>query len=102
MALQEFESFDSQARAKKNVVAAIESVAEKLGNTKAVCRKCCIHPALIESYLDGSTLEVLKGRAERKLSRNLSSLRPEEAAVIALLRGRLQREAKSRRRRRAA
>jgi len=46
MALQEFERFDSQTQAKRNVVAAIESVAKKLGNTKAVCRKCYIHPTV--------------------------------------------------------
>jgi DNA topoisomerase-1 len=88
-ALREFESFRSQRQANKNIVAAVESVAKKLGNTKAVCRKCYIHPAILDSYLEGSLVQTLKKRVERKLSRSLHSLRPEEAAVLGLLQQRL-------------
>ena len=59
MALQEFEAVDSDAQAKKNVVRAIESVAAKLGNTPSVCRKAYIHPAVCESYLAGTLLDLL-------------------------------------------
>ena len=45
-ALKEFEDFDTKAAARRNVTKAIERVAERLGNTKAVCRKCYIHPAV--------------------------------------------------------
>jgi DNA topoisomerase-1 len=89
MALREFAAFDSRAQAKKNVVAAVESVAERLGNTVAVCRKCYIHPEVIGAYLDGTLTETLKKRAERQLKEELGSLRPEEAAVLAFLRHRL-------------
>ena len=90
MALREFETFDSEAAAKKNIVAAIETVAGRLGNTPSVCRKCYIHPAILESYIDGSMLESLRQRAEEELkSENLGSLKPEEAAVVGLLRERL-------------
>ena len=95
MALQEFERFDSDTQAKRNVVAAIETVAKKLGNTKAVCRKCYIHPAIIETYLDGSLADSLQQRVEDKLKKQLKSLRPEEAAVMALLQERLARAVKS-------
>ena len=61
-ALQEFEQVDSQARRKKNVVKAVEAVAEKLGNTKAVCRKCYIHPHIIDSYMDGTLIKQLHQR----------------------------------------
>jgi DNA topoisomerase-1 len=91
MALQEFEEFDSEAKRKKNLVAAIEKVARELGNTKAVCRKCYIHPAIIDSYLDGSMLKTLQSRTEQRMKR-LGQLKPEEAAVIALLRQRLAKE----------
>lgn len=40
LALQEFENFDTQAKVKKNVRAAIERVAARLGNTPTICRKC--------------------------------------------------------------
>ena len=92
-ALQEFEAVDSQAKLKKNIVTAIESVAGRLGNTRAVCRKCYIHPAVLDSYLDGSLIETLGQRA-RKLDKQLGKLRPEEAAVLVLLQRRLAREAK--------
>ena len=90
MALQEFESFDSQAAAKKNIVNAIEHVAERLGNTPTVCRKCYIHPAILEAYIDGSMLEALRKKAEDELTgSHLAELKPEEAAVVGLLRERL-------------
>jgi DNA topoisomerase-1 len=89
MALREFESFSSKKQANHNIVAAVESVAKKLGNTKAVCRKCYIHPAILDSYLEGTLVQTLKRRIERKLSRNLHDLPPEEAAVLAILRERL-------------
>ncbi len=89
MALQEFERFDSQTQAKRNVVAAIESVAKKLGNTKAVCRKCYIHPMVIDTYMEGGLAKALKNRIEQKLKRSLHQLKPEEAAVMTLLQHRL-------------
>jgi len=89
MTLREFERFDSHTQAKKNIVQAIESVAERLGNTTAVCRKCYVHPDVISSYLDGTLIETLKSKAEQQLSRNVRSLRPEEAAVLGLLQQRL-------------
>src|SRR4051812_39814074 len=91
LALREFEGFDSEAQAKKNIVRAIEHVAERLGNTPSVCRKCYVHPEVIEAYLDGSMLETLKRRAEKELAGGLPDLRPEEAAVVALLQQRLKR-----------
>jgi DNA topoisomerase-1 len=63
-ALEEFEDFDTKAAAKRNITKAIEHVAERLGNTKAVCRKCYIHPAVIDAYLDRSLLESMKERTE--------------------------------------
>ena len=92
MALREFEQFDSQTQAKKNLVQAIASVAERLGNTPAVCRKCYMHPDVINCYLDGTLVETLKQRAERQLRRGLHALRPEEAAVLGLLQQRLAAE----------
>src|SRR5581483_4035244 len=54
LALRGLEAFDSEAKAKKNVVQAVEAVAKLLGNTPAVCRKCYIHPAIFDGYLDGT------------------------------------------------
>ncbi|MBE7200525.1 MAG: DNA topoisomerase IB, partial [Parafilimonas terrae] len=89
LALREFESFDTDAAAKKNVRAAIESVAGRLGNTPTICRKCYIHPQILDSYMDGGLLLHVKDVVESELSEDLSSLRSEEAAVLALLQARL-------------
>jgi DNA topoisomerase-1 len=96
-ALQEFQDVDSQAQAKKNILRAIESVSMKLGNTRAVCRKCYIHPAVIDSYLDGSLLKYLGGEV-KKMIKPLRNLQPEEAAVLVLLQKRLANEQKELRR----
>ncbi|QJE01647.1 DNA topoisomerase IB [Massilia forsythiae] len=93
LALQEFEKFDSEAQAKKNVVRAIESVSEKLGNTPSVCRKCYVHPAVLDAYLDGTMIEGLRARAEQKLVQELHELEPEEAAVLTMLQLRLAQDA---------
>lgn len=96
MALQEFEKFDTKAQAKKNLLRAIEAVAQRLGNTPAICRKCYIHPFIIDSYLDGTMIGVFKKRAEQQLSK-VHSLKPEEAAVLAFLQKRLAAEQKNQR-----
>ena len=88
LALRELESYDTQAKAKKNVVTAVESVAKLLGNTPAICRKCYIHPAIFEGYLDGSLLEGLKTRADETLDDG-RGLTAEEVAITAFLSRRL-------------
>ena len=90
IALKEIEAFDSKARAKKNIRAAIEHVAKRLGNTPAICRKCYVHPEVLGAYLDGTLVEELTERSERILRNQVSGLEPEEAAVLALLRSRLK------------
>ena len=91
LALQEFETFDSPTQARKNLVRAAEKVAKELGNTAAICRRCYIHPDVIEDYLDGGLAEALKQRTEEELVESLGGLGASEAAVLALLRQRLQR-----------
>jgi DNA topoisomerase I len=91
-ALREFEAFDSQTQAKQNVMRAIELVAKRLGNTNTVCRKCYIHPAVIDAYLAGSLVHTLRQRAESELTQSLDKLKPEEAAVLAFLQQWLKRE----------
>jgi DNA topoisomerase I len=86
--LRDFEEVDSEARAKKNVVAAIEQVAKRLGNTKAVCRKCYVHPAVIDAYLDGSMMSTVAQRAQRT-AKAVGKMTAAEAAVLGLLQRRL-------------
>jgi DNA topoisomerase-1 len=91
LALQEFTSFDSQAGAKKHVKTAIERVASRLGNTPTICRKCYIHPEILNTYVEGSLLLDVKQNVESELRNNLGDLKPEEAAVLGLLQSRLSR-----------
>ena len=92
LALREFEAVDSQAKAKKNVRAAIERVSARLGNTATICRKCYVHPEVLNSYMSGELLLEIKQEVDAELRDNLSSLGPEEAAVLAMLEGRLKTE----------
>ncbi len=92
LALKEVQEFDSEAMAKRNLRQAIEKVAAQLGNTPTICRKCYIHPDIMDCYLEGSLIELLQQRISRKLKQELAKLKPEEAAVLALLRARLGKE----------
>jgi DNA topoisomerase-1 len=74
-ALADLPAFASVAEAKRNVARAIGSVAKRLGNTKAVCRKSYIHPAVLDAYMDGV---VIAG---------------DEAAVVGLIERRLRKTA---------
>ncbi len=85
-ALEGLEAFESETEARHNVVQAIDSVAEQLGNTRAVCRKCYVHPAVIDAYLDRSLTGALKRRVQEE---SVSRLGSEEAGVLALLQERL-------------
>jgi DNA topoisomerase-1 len=93
--LREFEAFTSNAEAKRNILAAVEMVARRLGNTKAVCRKCYIHPAVFDAYMDGSMLETIAQRA-REVSRAVDRLTAGEAAVLRLLKRRSTRTSRQR------
>jgi len=83
--LQALPAGDSAAPAKKDVGAAIEAVARRLGNTPAICRKCYVHPAVIESYLDGSLRDLLQPPVAPEPAAAAPALRPEEAGVLHLL-----------------
>jgi DNA topoisomerase-1 len=48
------DSEDSEAARKKNIVSIVETVSDRLGNTPAVCRRCYIHPAIFQAYLEGT------------------------------------------------
>jgi DNA topoisomerase I len=72
--------FASMAEAKRNIVAAVGAVADRLRNTSAVCRKSYIHPAVFDAYLDGKLPKV---RAAK--STNCRGLRKEERTVLRFL-----------------
>ena len=81
--LRDCEAADTESKARKVVSGCIEKVARQLGNTKAVCRKSYVHPAVIDAYLDGS----IARRAGRAV-KAIGNLTAAEGAVLALLRQR--------------
>jgi DNA topoisomerase-1 len=81
-------AFESATQAKKNVVAAIKSVALKLGNTPSVCRKCYIHPAVLEAYLGGITIDDAKAELEEEIGEHADTLRSEERVLLRMLKQR--------------
>ncbi|HYF16281.1 MAG TPA: DNA topoisomerase IB [Ramlibacter sp.] len=90
LALQEVEKVDSQAAQKKNIRAAVERVAARLGNTPAICRKCYVHPEVFAAYAEGELLLEVDRKLEAQLEKS-GSLNPEESAVLTLLQARLER-----------
>ena len=77
--------FETQKQAKANVKNAIGAVAKILGNTPAVCRKCYIHPAVLETYVGGNLIEGLQKRTGKDLEKKGVDLRFAEAAILKFL-----------------
>jgi len=81
-ALTKIGDFSTQRNAKSNVLKAIDEVAERLNNTRSVCRKYYVHPAVLESYMDGKLLEHLGNGSKQGAKVDLAA---DEAAVVRLL-----------------
>ncbi|MEY2601021.1 MAG: topoisomerase, partial [Verrucomicrobiota bacterium] len=93
IALKAQEQFDNQKQAKANIKTAISAVAKILGNTPAICRKCYVHPAVLENYVDQKPIDGLKAMAEDALEREDVDLRASEASVLKFLKSRLTKKA---------
>jgi DNA topoisomerase I len=83
-ALADARPMRSEAHAKREIAAAIASVALRLGNTQSVCRKCYVHPAVVDAYRIGATIGPPVTRASRG-RRRLPALSADEQAVVKLL-----------------
>ncbi len=70
-ALARLSRFKSQTEAKRNVVQAIAGVAKRLGNTRSVCRKCYIHPAILAAYMDGRPMATDEAGVAAMIGRRL-------------------------------
>jgi DNA topoisomerase-1 len=68
----------SETECRRIIVAAIKTVSDRLGNTPAICRRCYVHPAVIDAYQDGT----LAGLRPIKTK---GGLPPEEAFILQLL-----------------
>jgi DNA topoisomerase-1 len=70
--------WESETEAKRHVVDMVKGVAKQLGNTPAVCRKCYIHPAVVEKFMLGALAELPRPRVRK-------GLRSEEVALAMFL-----------------
>ncbi len=75
----------SQKEAERNVVRAIDAVAQRLGNTRAVCRKYYVHPVLLSKYFAGSIAPVAPLMEGKRRERPTGALRREEVVVLQFL-----------------
>ena len=88
-ALREMGPAFTKRDAEQNVLRAIDRTAERLGNTRAVCRKYYIHPALIDAYLGGTVLPALPERVWQERRPHGPTLRRHESEVLAFLKARV-------------
>ena len=89
-ALREMGAAPTKKEAEKNIKAAVDRTAAMLGNTRSVCRKYYIHPALLESYLEGLVLPPQERVEWRERQPSGPTLRHHEREVLAFLRARLE------------
>ena len=76
-------------RARNTSSQAVDAVSQLLNNTRSVCRKCYIHPTVIDAYLDGGLEKALHGRAAR-----INGLSSFESSVVRMLRHRARHESR--------
>jgi DNA topoisomerase I len=70
----------------------VDAVSARLGNTRAVCQRCYVHPAVIGAYVEGALHELVES-TERATDAVLAALQPEEARMIRIVRAFAEREA---------
>ena len=85
----------TRREAEKNIVSAVDLTAKRLGNTRSVCRKYYIHPALLAAYLDGDVLPPLPDRKWSNRKHQGPILRQHEMDVLAFLKARLKNDSRA-------
>jgi DNA topoisomerase-1 len=85
IALSAQKEFETKKQAKSNIKTAICAVAELLGNTPAICRKCYVHPVIVEAYLNRTRIAGLNGDGKELKT---PDLRAAERAVLKFLHSR--------------
>jgi DNA topoisomerase-1 len=88
VALREMGPVKTQREAKRNILRAIDAVSERLGNTRTVCRKYYVHPALLHAYLQGlvaSPSAPVPARGKKRRKPSVPALRRDEVAILQFL-----------------
>jgi DNA topoisomerase I len=86
VALAERGVAETEAEAKRTVAAVMRRVGKELGNTSAVARSSYVSPAVIDQYLDGTTIDDFRPRHLRVVGARDVALDREEQALLSLLR----------------
>ena len=84
---------DNKTATTRTIVQAVKCVSERLGNTPSVCRKCYIHPVVLEAFSDGTLprdLSLPPGKNSYLTDTPSGQLSAAETAVLMFLRGRSQ------------
>ncbi|KAA8483569.1 DNA topoisomerase-1 [Arcticibacter tournemirensis] len=81
----EYEFPESETKRKKITVAVLDSVSSKLGNTRSVCKKYYVFPALMEAYENGSLLPFLKKVKKNGLLAPETGLNADEKVLLSFL-----------------
>lgn len=89
IALNHFGPSETKKEAKANIKSAVTAVSKLLGNTPAICRKCYVHPAIFETYLNGDSIEGLKQKTAEALETDEIDLEAGEKAILRFLKDRL-------------
>jgi len=84
-------SVDAKA-AQKNVLAAVDEVASRLGNTRDIARASYISPRVIDHYMEGSVVAYYGERLEEIVAAEQGGLTEAEKALLDLLNRKLRRE----------
>lgn len=75
----------SESDCKKNIIAALDDVSKKLGNTRTVCKKYYVHPGIIRLYEENSLNKYLKELDAIEKPDDLSGLTSEERILMKIL-----------------
>jgi DNA topoisomerase-1 len=78
--------------AEKNVLAAVDAVAQRLGNTRAIARSSYVSPRVVDHYMEGSVIAYYSERIEEILVAEQGDLTEGEKALLELLKKKLRRE----------
>ena len=90
MALNAQKKFATKKEAKSNLKNAIAAAAKLLRNTPTICRKCYVHPAIVESYLNGDLIEGLETKLDE--AEEIPDFSADERAVLKFLNGQAQKK----------
>ena len=86
VALAERGPAETEGKAKRTIAAVMRTVGAELGNTPAVARNSYVSPAVIDQYLDATTIEDFRRRHLRVVGARDLGLDREEQALLSLLR----------------